>query len=90
MTIVTERVFQRLSLWQMPSSPIVHAAVFAIGAAIGVGTALTVTRRRQLAPPVSPTVSLSPSVELKKTGIPGLLEANNVAGGDVLQYGNPG
>lgn len=71
----------------MPASTIIHAAVFAAGAAVGAGTALAIARRRQETPSFS-TISL-PSAELQKRGA-SALESKGLAGDEVLRYGNPG
>jgi len=75
----------------MPSSSIVHAAVFAVGAAIGAGTAVAVTRRRQSQPVVSVVPSTPSSVvEVERMNHPGGLDSKAVFSNEVLKYGNPG
>ncbi|KAF8519320.1 hypothetical protein BU17DRAFT_89974 [Hysterangium stoloniferum] len=77
----------------MPSSTVVHAAVFAVGAVIGAGTAVAITRRRQeqlpSSVPVSLTSTVSPGVELQRTGHSSALQAKEFPG-SVLKYGHPG
>ena len=71
----------------MPSTAIVHAAVFTVGAVIGAGAAATITHRRQqhLVSP-SPSV-VTPVVDFQQAGT---AVVKGVLGGDVLKYGNPG
>jgi endonuclease G, mitochondrial len=68
----------------MPSTAIIHAAVFTVGAVIGAGAAATITHRRQqhLVPPPA-----TPALKLQKTGA---VTFQGVLGDDVLKYGNPG
>ena len=63
----------------MPSSAIVHAAVFTVGAVIGAGAAATITHRRQQR-------FIPPTVEQKTSAI----AVRSIPGDDVLKYGNPG
>ena len=80
----------------MPSSALIHAAVFTVGAVVGAGTAVTITRRRQqhLAPTLSSAnVNLAAPtsvVESKKPGIASAVEIKSISAGGVLKYGNPG
>ena len=81
----------------MPSATLVHAACFAIGAAVGGGiAAASLSRKRDIVVPSAPSVSsrnaAQPVVELSKSGQLDIARtAQNLAlSGDVLKYGNPG
>lgn len=72
----------------MPSSAIVHAAVFTVGAVIGAGAAATITYKRQQRFGISTSEpAVTPVVELQKAGT---VEVKTSFGGDILKYGNPG
>lgn len=81
----------------MPSATLVHAACFAIGAAVGGGiAAASLSRKRDVIAPPVPAVSsrsvTQPVVELSKSGQLDIARAaqNLALSGDVLKYGNPG
>lgn len=81
----------------MPSTTLVHAACFALGAAVGGGiAAASLSRKRDaVAPPIPVTLARTPAgpvVELNKGGqldVARTAENLTLAGG-VLKYGNPG
>ena len=87
----------------MPTSSIIHAALFALGAAVGGGTVLAINASRKKEALVRATVgttqALPPTGNLngplvEVTGSPRLSQATGavaaLAAGPVLKYGNPG
>lgn len=87
----------------MPASSVIHAAFFALGAAVGGGTVVAINASRKKEALVRPTVTTtqalpptgnSPLVEVGVTGNPRLSQAAGAAAalavGPVLKYGNPG
>jgi hypothetical protein len=77
----------------MPTSSIIHAACFALGAAVGGGTVLAINaskKREALAQVSSPKVPNLPIVEVGVSGVPHLSAGAATAVGPVLKYGNPG
>jgi hypothetical protein len=85
----------------MPTGPVVHFAVFAAGAALGVTAAALAQRRNDRSTlPATPRVSTSaiarnteisrlPAVEVSPTGNAGLARFQGV-GSEVLKHGDPG
>ncbi len=76
----------------MPASVVVHAAFFAVGAALGAGVAaaLVTSRREQ---PVSAAASAgSPIIQVQSSGRfgSGAFKIQSESPGDILRYGNPG
>ncbi|EMD38664.1 hypothetical protein CERSUDRAFT_113839 [Gelatoporia subvermispora B] len=80
----------------MPSSTIMHAAVFAVGAIVGGGVATAVSSRRRQVPMTPPvavkaTDSPSPLVDVQQSGATALQTMSPVMMDTaVLKYGNPG
>jgi hypothetical protein len=72
----------------MPTSPIFHAVTFAVGAAVGATTAISIANRRKEPPTPTPT-TVRAVVEVGPNGTIGLAQQAPIAG-DVLKYGNPG
>lgn len=78
----------------MPNATLIHAACFAVGAAVGAGAvaAVGISRRPQPAqaigvPPVTDPRSI---VKFGSTGLPELAATALQIPGTVLKYGNPG
>ncbi|GJJ12507.1 hypothetical protein Clacol_006750 [Clathrus columnatus] len=70
--------------------PILHVAVFAVGAAVGAGTALAITRKQQsntlpISITKSPTVSSLVDIRHPVSS----LEVPPTSGTEILKYGNP-
>ena len=87
----------------MPASSIIHAAFFALGAAVGGGTVVAISASRRKEALVRATASTTqaqpptgngPLVDVGVTGNPRLSQATGasaaLAVGPVLKYGNPG
>jgi hypothetical protein len=82
----------------MPASSIIHAAFFALGAAVGGGTVVAISASRKKEALVRaqalPPTGNGPLVEVGVTGNPRLSQAAGasaaLAVGPVLKYGNPG
>ena len=81
----------------MPSASVIHAACFALGAAVGGGiAAASLSRKRDVIVPLVPSTSAPstarPVVELSRAGqLDVARTAENLAlAGGVLKYGNPG
>ncbi len=82
---------------KMPSSTILQAACFAVGALVGGGVVTAVESRRRAVPlPPQPTTSTRapgpPIVEVQQTGTTRMTIPNALVGIDspVLKHGNPG
>ncbi|THH04821.1 hypothetical protein EW145_g5244 [Phellinidium pouzarii] len=84
----------------MPNATLVHAACFAIGAAVGGGTvaAIGLSRKRTVPPQASASTSAvlvpaqppSPMLQIGANGMPDLARSAGQFPGTVLKYGNPG
>ena len=77
----------------MPASSIIHAACFALGAAVGGGAIVAINaskKREALAQASSQKGPNLPIVEVGVTGDPRLSAGAATAVGPVLKYGNPG
>lgn len=88
----------------MPSSSIIHAACFAVGAIVGGGTVAALSQKRQTpVPPIpaqnstivtpsvpAPTQSTAPVVKTNSSGYPDLTKTLAETPNAVLRYGNPG
>lgn len=82
----------------MPSSAVIHVAVFSVGAALGAGIAAGVASRKNTgiaasagAPSnLAPMQVRGPLVETVKTGTQGVVQLSPTTPSDVLRYGNPG
>ena len=72
----------------MPTAALVHAAFFAVGAAVGAGTVAAVGLRRQI--PSQPITDSHPIVKVSPTGVADLALTSKQPPGTVLKYGNPG
>jgi endonuclease G len=84
----------------MPSSTIIHVAVFSVGAALGAGIAAGVASRRKESvatsvlstnsPVSAPMQVQGPLVQTSKTGARGIMQLSPTVTTDILRYGNPG
>ncbi|KAB5593962.1 DNA/RNA non-specific nuclease [Ceratobasidium theobromae] len=82
----------------MPSSTIIHVAVFSVGAALGAGITAGIASRKKItagAPSTgaftsAPVQVQGPLVQASKTGARGVVELSPTLPVDVLRYGNPG
>ncbi|CAE6534071.1 unnamed protein product [Rhizoctonia solani] len=87
----------------MPSSAIVHVAVFSVGAALGAGIAAGVASRKQAKAVAAPsTISgaqtsgtaplqlQGPLIQTSRVGGQGIMQLAPTVPSDVLRYGNPG
>lgn len=89
----------------MPSSSIVHAALFTAGAVIGAGAATFAHAQRREVKQTTPygippalsqggrsnaqEMARLPVIEITATGTPGIAQLKSISS-DVLKYGNPG
>ena len=81
----------------MPSATLIHAACFAVGAAVGAGAVAAVGISKQRAPPLAQPTGIPPPgrdtraiVKSGPAGLPDLVELAQQHPGAVLKYGNPG
>ena len=80
----------------MPSSSLLQAACFAVGAIVGGGVVTAMESRRRVVPPPPPAqpvqVQRSPIVEVQQTGTTRITTPNALVAVDssILKHGNPG
>ncbi|KLO12004.1 hypothetical protein SCHPADRAFT_876044 [Schizopora paradoxa] len=80
----------------MPSTTLIHAACFAVGAAVGAGAVAAVGISKHRAPPLAQPTGISPGrdaraiVKSGPSGLPDFAELAQQHPGTVLKYGNPG
>jgi hypothetical protein len=84
-----------LRVSRMPSSTVLHAACFAVGAIVGGGVITALESRRRvvpLPPPPSATKASAPLVEVQPTGATRITTPNALVNVEppVLKHGNPG
>lgn len=92
----------RASFWStMPSSSIIRAACFAVGALVGGGAVAALQQKRQSPVPIpaqtsttlsssTPSPSSAPVVKTGPNGLPDLAKTLTQTSDAVLRYGNPG
>lgn len=74
----------------MPSATIIHAACFAVGAAVGAGAVAAVGISKHRAPPLAHPTDPRSVVKFGPSGLPDLAATAQQLPGTVLKYGNPG
>jgi hypothetical protein len=78
----------------MPTSALVHVAVFSVGAALGAGIAAGVASRKHAQSTAgaltAPMQVTGPLVETRRAGPQGVVQFSPSIPGDVLRYGSPG